>query len=75
MDQETLNLHYTFHHGGAVKGASKYLLMTKKSLDENNIETIDYCTKKVSYHLSSHILYTIFWTNLTHKKQILKVNC
>lgn len=42
MDEETLNLHYTFHHGGAVKGANKDLLMIKKSLNENNIETIDY---------------------------------
>jgi len=68
MDEETLNLHYTFHHGGAVKAANKDLLMIKKSLDENNIETIDYWTKKLSYHLSSHILHTIFWTNLTNKK-------
>lgn len=68
MDEETLNLHYTFHHGGAVKGANKDLLMIKKSLDENSIETIDYWTKKLSYHLSSHILHTIFWTNLTNKK-------
>ena len=42
MDEETLNLHYTFHYGGAVKGANKDLLMIKKSLNENNIETIDY---------------------------------
>jgi Fe-Mn family superoxide dismutase len=68
MDEETLNLHYTFLHGGAVKGANKDLLMIKKSLDENNIETIDHWTKKLSYHLSSHILHTIFWTNLTNKK-------
>ncbi|WP_113663401.1 superoxide dismutase [Pedobacter nanyangensis] len=68
MDEETLNLHYTFHHGGAVKGANKDLLMIKKSLDENNLETIDYWTKKLSYHLSSHILHTIFWTNLNNKK-------
>lgn len=68
MDEETLNLHYTFHHGGAVKGANNDLLMIKKSLDENKIETIDYWTKKLSYHLSSHILHTIFWTNLANKK-------
>ena len=33
MDAETMHLHYTFHHGGAVKGANKDLLMIKKSLD------------------------------------------
>lgn len=68
MDEETLGLHYTFHHGGAVKGANKDLQMIKKSLDENNLETVDFWTKKLSYHLSSHILHSIFWTNLTNKK-------
>lgn len=68
MDQETVHLHYTFHHGDAVKAANKDLLMVKKAMDENNLETVDYWTRKLSYHLSSHILHTIFWTNLSNKK-------
>ncbi len=68
MDQETLHLHYTFHHGDAAKAANKDLEMIKKAIDENNVETVDYWTKKLSFHLSSHILHTIFWTNLTNKK-------
>ena len=68
MDAETMHLHYTFHHGGAVKGANKDLAMIKKALDENNLETVDFWTKKLSYHFSSHILHSIFWTNLTNIK-------
>jgi superoxide dismutase, Fe-Mn family len=68
MDEETLGLHYTHHHGGAVKGANKDLEMIRAALDTNSLETIDYWTKKLSYHLSSHILHSIFWTNLTNKK-------
>lgn len=68
MDAETMHLHYTFHHGGAVKGANKDLQMIKKALDESNLETIDFWTKKLSYHFSSHVLHTIFWTNLTNKQ-------
>src|SRR5882762_6230137 len=68
MDQETLHLHYTFHHGDAAKAANKDLQMIKKAMDENSLDTVDYWTKKLSYHLSSHILHTIFWTNLTNKK-------
>ncbi len=68
MDQETLHLHYTFHHGDAVKAANKDLQMVRQALDQNNIETVDYWTRKLSYHLSSHILHTIFWTNLTNRK-------
>ncbi|OIQ93651.1 superoxide dismutase [Fe-Zn] 1 [mine drainage metagenome] len=68
MDAETMHLHYTFHHGGAVKGANKDMVMIKKALDENNLETVDFWTKKLSYHFSSHVLHSIFWTNLTNKK-------
>ncbi len=68
MDAETLHLHYTFHHGGATKAANKDAVMIKKALDENNLETVDYWTKKLTYHSSSHILHSIFWTNLTNKK-------
>jgi len=68
MDQETVHLHYTFHHGDAVKAANKDLQMIQKALDESNVETVDYWTKKLSFHLSSHILHTIFWTNLANKK-------
>jgi superoxide dismutase, Fe-Mn family len=68
MDAETLNLHYTFHHGGAVKGANKDMEMIKKAVSESNFETVDFWTKKLSYHFSSHALHSIFWTNLTNKK-------
>jgi superoxide dismutase, Fe-Mn family len=68
MDSETVNLHHTFHHGGAVKGANKDRQMIKKGLDDGNLETVDYWTKKLAYHFSSHALHTIFWTNLTNKK-------
>jgi Fe-Mn family superoxide dismutase len=68
MDEETVYLHHTFHHGGAVKAANKDLQMIRKAMDENSLETVDYWTKKLSYHFSSHILHTIFWTNLTNRK-------
>ena len=70
MDAETMHLHYTFHHGGAVKGANKDMQMIKKAIDENNLETVDFWTKKLSYHFSSHVLHSIFWTNLTNKKTL-----
>ena len=68
MDAETLHLHYTFHHGGAVKAANTDLQKIKDALNANNLESIDFWTKKLSFHFSSHILHTIFWTNLANKK-------
>jgi Fe-Mn family superoxide dismutase len=68
MDEETLYLHHKFHHGGAVKGANKDLEMINKAMEEGNYELVDHWTQKLSYHFSSHILHSIFWTNLTNKK-------
>lgn len=44
------------------------MLMIKKAVSEGNLETVDYWTKKLSYHFWSYILHSIFWTNLTNKK-------
>jgi len=68
MDAETLHLHHTYHHGGAVKGANKDIGIIKKAMESGDLALTDYWTKKLSFHLSSHILHSIFWTNLTNKK-------
>ncbi|WP_422006791.1 superoxide dismutase [Roseivirga pacifica] len=68
MDEETLYLHHTFHHGGAVNGANKDMEMIKSAMEQSNYDLADYWTQKLSYHFSSHILHSIFWTNLTNKK-------
>lgn len=67
MDEETLHLHYIFHHGGAVQGANKDLQMIRKAMDDDNYELVEHWTNKLAYHFSSHILHSIFWTNLTNR--------
>lgn len=67
MDEETVYLHYTFHHGGAVKGANKDLAQVRNALDQGESAQVEYWTQKLAYHVSSHVLHTIFWTNLTSK--------
>lgn len=68
MDEETLHLHYTFHHGNAVKAANKLQGQIREALNAGTVDTVDYFTKKLSLQFSSHILHTIFWTNLSNKK-------
>ena len=68
MDAETVHLHYTFHHGGAVKAANKDMAMIKEAMDKGDLTYADYWTKKSAHHVSSHILHSIFWTNLSAKK-------
>lgn len=67
MDEETLHLHYEFHHGGAVTGANKDMEKIKGNLESDDLEQVDLWTRKLAYHFSSHILHSIFWTNLTNK--------
>ena len=66
MDEETLHLHFTYHHGGAVKGANGDLQKIKDSSASGDLGVVDLWTRKLAYHLSSHVLHTIFWTNLTN---------
>jgi superoxide dismutase, Fe-Mn family len=68
MDEETVHLHYAFHHGGAVKGANRDLAMIKEAVDKGDYTYADYWTKKSAHHVSSHILHSIFWTNLVSTK-------
>jgi Fe-Mn family superoxide dismutase len=68
MPSDVLKLHYSAHHGGAVNTANKATDLLKKALESGNFEGVDYWTKKLSLHLSSHVLHTIFWTNITNKK-------
>jgi Fe-Mn family superoxide dismutase len=68
MDEETVYLHYTFHHGNAVKAANKHQAEIRKAMDTGNLEGVDFQTKKLSLQFSSHILHSIFWTNLSNKK-------
>lgn len=68
MDEETMYLHYTFHHGNAVKAANKYMQKIKDAIVKGDLENTDSYTKKLTLQSSSHILHSIFWTNLTNKK-------
>lgn len=63
-----MKIHFTFHYGGALKAANNDLKKIRESMDNNNLETVDFWTKKLSFHFSSHILHSIFWTNLTNKQ-------
>ncbi|HOY07173.1 MAG TPA: superoxide dismutase [Saprospiraceae bacterium] len=65
MDAETVHLHYTFHHGNAVKAANKFQGKIREAMDKGEFENVDFYTKKLILQSSSHILHSIFWTNLS----------
>jgi Fe-Mn family superoxide dismutase len=67
MDAETVHLHYTFHHGGAVKAANKFQGLIREALEKDVYDHTDLYTRKLTLQSSSHILHSIFWTNLSPK--------
>ncbi len=67
-DAETIHLHYTFHHGSAVTAANNDARAIREAVESGKLQSVDTDVKKLSFHLSSHILHSIFWTNLTKKK-------
>ena len=68
MDAETVHLHYTFHHGNAVKAANKFQGKIQECLDKGDFENTDFYTKKLTLQSSSHILHSIFWTNISTRQ-------
>ncbi|MEO6040071.1 MAG: hypothetical protein ABIQ93_16780, partial [Saprospiraceae bacterium] len=48
MDAETVHLHYTFHHGNAVKAANKFQGKIQECLDKGDFENADFYTKKLT---------------------------
>ncbi len=68
MDGETLHLHHEFHHGGAVTGANKDRDQIAQAVANGDNAMMEHWNKKLSYHFGSHLLHSIFWTNLTSRK-------
>ena len=65
IDAHTVELHYNFHHKPAVVGANKAEEGLAKARDSNDFALVKYYEKELAYSLCSHILHTIYWTNLS----------
>ena len=61
---ELLELHYAVHHRAYVDGANRALdtLAAMRAIgDFNRINQVE---KDLAFHLSGHVLHSIFWRNL-----------
>lgn len=67
IDAHTLELHYNFHHKPAVAGANKAEEGLNKARESNDFALVKYHEKELAYSLSSHVLHTIYWSNLSAK--------
>jgi Fe-Mn family superoxide dismutase len=61
---ELLELHYASHHKAYVEGANKTLESLAEARAKNDFVRLNQFEKDLAFHVSGHILHSIFWRNL-----------
>lgn len=62
---EIIELHHDKHHAGYVKGANDTLEQLEEARSQDSWGNINGLEKNLAFHLSGHILHTIYWQNMT----------
>jgi len=67
IDARTVELHYNNHHKPAVTAANRAEEELAKAREGGQFALVKHYEKELAYQLSSHILHSIYWTNLGGK--------
>jgi Fe-Mn family superoxide dismutase len=67
IDARTVELHYNNHHKPAVAAANRAEDELAKARESGQFALVKHHEKELAYQLSSHILHSIYWTNLGGK--------
>jgi Fe-Mn family superoxide dismutase len=62
---QVLELHHDKHHKAYVDGANTTLEKLEKARDEDAFGAINQLQKNLAFHLSGHVLHSMFWENLS----------
>jgi len=62
---EILELHHAKHHAAYVKGANDTLEQLAEARDKEQYGNLVGLEKTYAFHLSGHVLHSIFWENLS----------
>jgi Fe-Mn family superoxide dismutase len=60
-----MELHHGRHHAGYVKGANQALERLAAARAGDDLTTLSLLEKDLAFHLSGHVLHSLFWTNLS----------
>lgn len=60
-----MELHHDKHHAAYVKGANTALEKLADARSKEDFATISMLEKNLAFHVSGHVLHSIFWTNLS----------
>jgi len=62
---EIMELHHGKHHAAYVKGANAALENLADARDSDDFTMITKLQKDLAFHVSGHVLHSVFWTNLS----------
>lgn len=60
-----MELHHDKHHGAYVKGANTALEKLADARGSGDFAPITMLEKNLAFHVSGHVLHSLFWTNLS----------
>ena len=62
---EILELHHGKHHAAYVAGANATIEKLAEAREQGNFQTINQLEKNLAFHVSGHILHSLFWKNMS----------
>ncbi len=65
LSAEILELHHDKHHKAYVDGANTTFEKLVEVRESGDFGTINQLEKNMAFHLSGHVLHSLFWTNMS----------
>src|SRR5277367_6995083 len=65
VSAQIMELHHDKHHAAYVTGANQTLEKLAGARDKDDFGTIVGLEKTLAFHISGHVLHSIFWKNLS----------
>ncbi|MFD7033062.1 superoxide dismutase [Streptomyces sp. NPDC059917] len=68
INPQIIELHHDKHHAAYVTGANTTLEQLAEARDKENWGALNGLEKNLAFHLSGHILHSIYWHNMANPK-------
>jgi Fe-Mn family superoxide dismutase len=68
IDKETVLIHYGKHHAGYVSNFNKTLRRLSEARKTGDYGLIKHLSRDLAFHGSGHVLHTLYWANMTPKR-------
>ena len=65
LSARILELHHGKHHAAYVAGANKVQEQLAEARSSNDYDAINQLQKNLAFHLSGHVLHSLFWKNMS----------